>query len=136
MDGLRARFETLGKARQAGETGATARAEATTPAGDDVVEISLWLNGSTIERARFRAHGSPATLCAADWVCEFAEGRSVTAAALSPATVVEALDLPRIRMPAALMAVDALVAACRQADEGHPQDVSANHQSPQTVSTA
>ena len=131
METLRARFETLRWARGADEPITEATARATTPASDDVVEISLRFCDGGIESARFRTHGSPATLCAADWACEYAETGGADVMTLCATDVAEALHLARIQMPAALMAVDALQAAYRRW-----QDVGAQeHQSQLTVST-
>ncbi|PWN55628.1 hypothetical protein DEH80_11010 [Abyssibacter profundi] len=126
MDGLRARFDAL---RWAADDRIAHRArfvgQATTPAGDDRVEIWLAVVDGRIETARFRAHGGPAVLCAADWLCEYCEGRELAAAPPVPAEIMKALALPRVQMPAALLAVDALDAARQHAME---------HQTSRTVS--
>ncbi|MEC9408223.1 MAG: iron-sulfur cluster assembly scaffold protein [Pseudomonadota bacterium] len=127
MEALRTRFDTL---HWAADARIPARApyvgHATTPAGDDRVQIWLAVRDGGIETARFRAHGGPAVLCAADWLCEYCEGQALDGLALTPAMVMSALNLSRLQMPAALLAIDALDAARRHAME---------HQASGTVST-
>ena len=84
---------------------------ATTPASDAMVAIRLRATDGQIT-ARHRVHGDPATLAAADWLCEQVDVRGLPAAAAIPAAdLAAALALPRVKMPAALLAVDALQAA-------------------------
>lgn len=126
VEHLRARFARLAHAWTADQPPAAAVCgQADTPAGADVVQIWLTVHADRISHAVFRAHGGPATLCAADWVCETVTGGSVDAAMPDAAAVLAALDLPRVSMPAALLAVDALNAALRQSMAANPAPAAA-----------
>lgn len=112
LEHLRPRFAMLSHALEPGATTDQAwSGHADTPAGDDVIQLWLFVDDGRIARAAFRAHGGVATLCAADWLCEHLTGRSVTAAEINAATILDALALPRVAMPSALLAADALSAA-------------------------
>lgn len=93
---------------------------ATTPASDAVVAIRL-RRGDGRDQAHCRAHGCPATLAAADWLCAQVDAHGLDAAArITAAQLADALALPRTRMPAALLAVDALKAAAALARHPGP----------------
>lgn len=90
--------------------------EARTPASKAVLRLYLRISGRTagehIQTARFQALGCPSTIAAADWICEWLEGRAlVEGQALKPELIAAALALPAERRHCALLAEDALRAA-------------------------
>ncbi|MEM7377863.1 MAG: iron-sulfur cluster assembly scaffold protein [Pseudomonadota bacterium] len=76
-----------------------------------LVEMHLVLQGDGTLQARFRAYGDPATIAAADWVCEQADGATWPVTPPTVRAVSRALALPASRQHAAQHAVDALRAA-------------------------
>lgn len=94
-------------------SGANVRSgEARTPASKAALRVYLRLSEGHIEAARFQALGCPSTIAAADWACEWLEGRSLTdAQALEPALIATALALPPERRHCAILPDDALRAA-------------------------
>lgn len=85
----------------------TGRSEA--GAGDAVVELDLAVAGGHITAASFRAFGCPATIAAADWVCEWLPGRTMDAArGLSVEEVEQGLALAASRRLAAVVVLEAM----------------------------
>lgn len=83
--------------------------EARTPASNAVLQLQLQLAEGRIQAARFRALGCPSTVAAADWMCEWLEGRSpAEAGEFRAARLVRALELVPVRRHCAVLAEDAL----------------------------
>lgn len=102
------RFRTT--ARAGVLAGANVRSgEARTPASKAVLRLYLCMIEGRIEAARFQALGCPSTIAAADWACEWLEGRSLAdAQAFEPTLIATALALPPERRHCAILPDDAL----------------------------
>lgn len=72
------------------------------------VEIHLGFHPDGTLAARFRAYGDPATIAAADWLCEQLDGGEVPGKPLSAPEILRALSLPRRSANAAFLAEQAL----------------------------
>lgn len=71
-----------------------------------------------ITDTRFRAYGCGATIAAGSWVADWLVGKSLEqATSLKAASVVQALDLPPVKMHCALLAEEALSRAIRHVTE-------------------
>jgi NifU-like protein involved in Fe-S cluster formation len=67
------------------------RADGSNPACGDVISVAVRVAGGRVEAARWRAHGCPHLLAAAEAACEAAEGRPVGEAAAFGAGDLEAV---------------------------------------------
>lgn len=96
----------------------TVRAEATNPVCGDVVVIAMEVRDGRIVAARWKAHGCPPTLAAADVLVELVEGRTVVAAqAIAKADLLGRLPgLPATSGHAADVALEALHKALQAFD--------------------
>ena len=82
------------------------------PFQGEVIQLQIEVTQEVITAARFKAHGSVATLAAASLVAEWLEGRKLAeAAAIDHRAIAVALDLPAAALPAAVLAESALRAA-------------------------
>lgn len=85
----------------------TGRARA--PGGAQVLELDVCVRAGIITRAAFRAHGCPATVAAADWLCDRIAGERLDEAATVQASDIEqGLRLTPEKRHCCLLAVDAL----------------------------
>lgn len=73
-----------------------------------VVEIHLRRNPDATLTARFRAYGDPATIAAADWLCEQLDGQGVDVAHPRGPDIEKALALPGRNAHSAAVAARAL----------------------------
>lgn len=91
---------------------ATATGNAQSPGGELVLELDVRVAAQTVVEAAFRAYGCPATVAAADWLCERIANEDVAAAgAVEPQAIEAALELAPAQRVCCLVAVDALGAA-------------------------
>ncbi|TCO82402.1 cysteine desulfurase IscS [Plasticicumulans lactativorans] len=110
-------LERFAAAARAGDfepgTPGVARGQADDPAGTETLTVQLRVDArGMIAQARFRAHGSPALIAAGDFTAESVSGRTVEEArGLTHRHIAEALRLPPSRLPAAVLAGQALIAA-------------------------
>lgn len=89
---------------------AVGRAES--PGGGLVIEIALRAQDNVIREIGFHAYGCPATVAAADWLCESSQGKPVgDAQALSTHDIEKALELAPEKRVCCLVALDALSTA-------------------------
>lgn len=89
--------------------------ESRTPASKAVLRLQVRLAEGRIQAARFQALGCPSTIAAGDWLCEWLEGRALSAtASLTAGSLAEALALAPVRRHCAVLADDALHAALRE----------------------
>ncbi|MEM9603226.1 MAG: iron-sulfur cluster assembly scaffold protein [Pseudomonadota bacterium] len=105
------RFALTGALAGGGATGASGAR-----AAGALVEVHLGVGGDGALHARFRAYGDPATIAAAEWVCEQVDGALPPVSPPAVAAVSRALALPASRQHAAQHAVDALRAALGRLD--------------------
>ena len=106
--------------RNAGELPhANAVAEETNPVCGDRLRLSLRINNGKIEAARFLAYGCPPTLACGSALAQIIEGMTVAEATnLTKARIIEALGgLPARKQHAAALAIEALSAAIRRAED-------------------
>lgn len=98
--------------RHAGALGEAATGRAQSPGGELVLELDVRVAAQTVVEAAFRAYGCPATVAAADWLCERIGNEDVAAAgAVEPQAIEAALELAPEQRVCCLVAVDALGAA-------------------------
>lgn len=92
----------------------------------ELIRFQLQRVGETIEDARFRAYGGPATIAAASWLAGWLPGRTVAEAlSVDDGAIVQALDLPPLLVRSAVLALQAV----RQALEGNDlENPPSNHQ--------
>ena len=97
-------------------TDASVIVEEQNPACGDRLRLSLKIENQVITAIRIKAYGCPQTLAAASVMSEMANQRSIEAAAkLNRQDIADALGgLPRNKMHAAALAVDALTSALNQ----------------------
>lgn len=82
------------------------------PGADATLELDVCLVDGVVAASAFRAHGCPATVAAADWLCERLSGRRPhEAMALTARHIEAALELAPEKRVCCLLAVDALFAA-------------------------
>lgn len=74
------------------------------------INVSLGLDANgVIQQARFQAYGCGATIAAAEYACRWAEGkRAEQVVALTSTEVMQALDLPAVKLHSAILAVEVL----------------------------
>ncbi|MGG4774191.1 iron-binding protein [Alcaligenaceae bacterium 429] len=74
------------------------------------IKLSLGVDESgVIQQARFQAYGCGATIAAAEYACRWAEGKPVEQlASLTSAELMQALDLPAVKLHSAILAVEVL----------------------------
>lgn len=74
--------------------------------------LSLHLQLDTDQRvqlARFKAYGCPATIAVGEFICRWAEGKALDSLIdLSSTEIVQALELPSVKLHSAILAVQAL----------------------------
>jgi NifU-like protein involved in Fe-S cluster formation len=93
--------------------------EARTPASKAVLRLQLRVTAGRVEAARFLALGCPSTVAAADWLCEWLEGRELAeAGSLSATDLAQALELVAVRRHCAVLAEDALRAVLQVSGQG------------------
>jgi len=87
--------------------------QAGTPESGEVVRIQMKVNAQgIIEVICFKAHGSCATIAAAAYVCEQLHGQPVSQIdCLSAEGIVNALNLPKVKVHSALLAIDSATIA-------------------------
>ncbi len=77
-----------------------------------VLKLQIRVQGATIESACFRAFGCGAAIAAASLTTQWLQGRSLEQAlAIRSQDIVQALDLPPLKLHCALLAQDAIQAA-------------------------
>jgi NifU-like protein involved in Fe-S cluster formation len=95
--------------------GATASAQAGTPAGKAVLRLELRCANSRIEAARFLAYGCPVTLAVGDWLAERLQGAETgRLSTISAADIRAALEIPDARAHCSLMGEDVLRALSKR----------------------
>lgn len=77
--------------------------------GGEVVRVQIKINDNAIiEDICFKAHGSCATIAAAAFVCEQLKNKSVDEInKLTAEKIVKALEMPKVKIHSALLAIDA-----------------------------
>lgn len=107
---VRQRFMSPGHAGTLEPGVTTGRGES--PGADLLLELDVRIQAGNIVAAAFRAHGCPATVAAADWLCERVTGESLGVAGRLTAQDIEAaLELAPEKRVCCLVAIDALGAA-------------------------
>lgn len=77
-----------------------------------LMQIRVDQSGMIID-SRFKAYGCAATIAVASWVSEWVKGKSLqNAARLSSVELIDALSLPPVKTHCAMLAEDAIRAAC------------------------
>jgi NifU-like protein involved in Fe-S cluster formation len=115
---------TLGRFRTANHRGRLAGDDVVTGRAGELrqgraVAVDLRLSQGTVIEARFRAYGCPATIAAADLLCERSEGQLTGKALEIPVAGLEReLGLTAERRGCILIAQDALRAALSAPKEG------------------
>lgn len=92
-------------------------AQVGTAESGEVLRIHVQLNPTgVITQVRFKAQGCAALIAAADWVCERVDQQpSQVLASFSHEELIQELDLPRVKIHSALLAMDAMKAAIKAA---------------------
>ncbi|MGG4604125.1 iron-sulfur cluster assembly scaffold protein [Paenalcaligenes sp. Me131] len=74
------------------------------------IRLSLGLDeNGVIQQARFQAYGCGVTIAAAEYACRWAEGKRVEQlASLTSAELMQALDLPAVKLHSTILAVEVL----------------------------
>lgn len=91
-------------------TGKAASALAGSVQEGAALRLSLHMNDSgVIQQARFQAYGCGVTIAAAEYACRWAEGKQpAQLAALTSSELMQALDLPAVKLHSAILAVEVL----------------------------
>src|SRR5690606_3191931 len=77
-----------------------------------VLRLQIRVDDGTIVDSRFQAYGPPALIAAGSWLANAVQGASLQESErLTQQAIVQALELPAVRIHCALLAEDALRAA-------------------------
>lgn len=80
-----------------------------TKGNGDVIQFQIQVMGGIIHEARFKAHGSCPTIAACSMLTEWVRGKTlVFADEITAPQLLQALDLPDIKLHCTFLAVDAL----------------------------
>jgi NifU-like protein involved in Fe-S cluster formation len=80
----------------------------------EVIELSLQWNHNTISQARFRAYGTPALIAAAQWLCQWLEGKSLSdAIRLDRSQILHALLLSPVQVHVAQLLCSAVTSCLK-----------------------
>jgi NifU-like protein involved in Fe-S cluster formation len=75
----------------------------------DLLELYLYIDHEKILQARFKAHGSPALIATAEYLCEYLEGKSkIVAQQLQHQDLLNALELSTLHVHIAALTLSAL----------------------------
>jgi nitrogen fixation NifU-like protein len=92
------------------------------PVLGEVLKLQIFLHGETIVQARFRAFGGGSAIAAGSWVTERLQGHSLGEALdIRSQDIMNALELPPVKMHSALLAEDAIRAAVADYTQKHLQ---------------
>lgn len=90
------------------------------PAVGEVMKLQIRMRGTVVDAACFKAFGCGAVIAAGSWTTEWLQGRSLEQIReFDSQDIIQALDLPPVKLHCALLAEDAVRAALTDYTDKH-----------------